>query len=82
MAGRLRSRARRPAFLVALLASAAAYAYSLFGIAATGDELRSAVEAQSAKRAVAVSYSTWDAGAGCPSSAGPASAGPVSSVRL
>jgi hypothetical protein len=69
MAGGLRSRAQRLAFLVALLVSAAAYANSLLGIAATGDELRSAVEAQSAKRAVAASYRALDTGDGCPASA-------------
>jgi hypothetical protein len=74
MAGSL----RRTAFVVALLASAAVYAYSLVGIAATGDDLRSAVSAQATDRAAPVSYRTWDDGRGdCP-----ASAEPVSSVRL
>jgi lipopolysaccharide export LptBFGC system permease protein LptF len=82
MPGSSRSRIRRPAFLVALLVSAAAYAYSLLGIAATGDELRSAVEAQSAKRAVAASYNAWDTGGGCPDSAEPAPSVRPPSVRL
>jgi hypothetical protein len=72
------ARFRRTAFLVALLVSAAVYAYSLAGIAATGDELRSAVSAQTAERSTPVSYGTWGNGSGdCP-----ASAEPDSSVRL
>jgi hypothetical protein len=51
---------RRTAFLVALLVSAALYAHSLMGIASTGDELRSVVQAESAERAVPVTYRTWD----------------------
>jgi hypothetical protein len=74
MAGRF----QRTAFLVALLVSAAVYAYSLLGIAATGDELRSAVSAQTTEQSTPVSYRTWDDGRGdCP-----ASAEPDSSVRL
>jgi hypothetical protein len=74
MAGRF----HRTAFLVALLVSAAVYAYSLAGIAATGDELRSAVSAQATERPTPVSYRTWDDGKGdCP-----ASAEPDSPVRL
>jgi hypothetical protein len=69
---------QRTAFLVALLVSAAVYAYSLLGIAATGDELRSAVSAQATERSTPVSYRTWEDGTGdCP-----ASAEPDSSVRL
>jgi hypothetical protein len=66
-----RFRIGRPAFLVALLVSAAVYAYSLFGIAATGEELRSAVQAESAARPVPVTYRTWDDrddGYDCPAS--------------
>jgi hypothetical protein len=55
MAGRL-SRVRRAAFLVALLLSAAAYAYSLGGIIGTGSELRSVVNAQSVERSAPVVY--------------------------
>ena len=55
MAGRP-SRVRRPAFLVALLVSAALYAYSLVAIASTGSELRSAVSAQAGDRSTNVSY--------------------------
>ena len=40
--------------------SAALYAYSLVGIAATGDELRVAVEAQTTERSIPASYRTWD----------------------
>ena len=45
MAGRL-SRLRRAAFLVALVVSAAVYAYSVTGIMGTGSELRSVVSAR------------------------------------
>jgi hypothetical protein len=55
MAGRP-SRVRRPAFLLALLVSAALYAYSLVGIAGTEGELRSAVRAQESDRSSPVSY--------------------------
>jgi hypothetical protein len=55
MAGRS-SRVRRPAFLLALLVSAALYAYSLLGIAGTETQLRSAVSAQGSERAAPVSY--------------------------
>ena len=55
MAGRP-SRVRRPAFVLALLVSAALYAYSLVGIAGTGNELRSAVSAQGSARSTPVSY--------------------------
>jgi hypothetical protein len=55
MGGRI-SGVRRAAFLVALLMSAAAYAYSLGAIAGTGGELRSAVRAQSAERSAPVVY--------------------------
>jgi hypothetical protein len=62
---------RRAAFLVALLVSAALYAHSLVGIASTGDDLRSAVLAERAERAVPVSYRSWDDrgdGDDCPAS--------------
>jgi hypothetical protein len=55
MAGRL-SRVRRGAFLVALLVSAAVYAYSLSAIAGTGGELRSLVKAESVERSAPVIY--------------------------
>ena len=55
MARRL-SRVRRAAFLVALLVSAAAYAYSVAGIMGTGSELRSVVSAQSVGRSAPVIY--------------------------
>jgi hypothetical protein len=55
MAGRP-SRVRRPAFLLALLVSAALYAYSLLGIAGTESDLRSAVRAQTSERWTPVSY--------------------------
>ncbi len=55
MAGRL-SRVRRAAFLVALLVSAAVYAYSLSAIAGTGGELRSLVKARSVERSAPVVY--------------------------
>ncbi len=56
----LRSHARRLAFAVALLASAAIYAYSLLGIAATETTLRAAADTQAPDRSVAVSYETND----------------------
>ena len=55
MAGRL-SRVRRAAFLVALLLSAAAYAYSLGGIIGTRSELQAVVNAQSVGRSAPVVY--------------------------
>jgi len=55
MAGRL-SRVRRAAFLVALLVSAAVYAYSVAGIMGTGSELRSVVSARSVERSAPVVY--------------------------
>ncbi len=55
MAGRP-SRVRRLAFLVALLVSSAAYAYSLAGIVGAAGELRSAVSAQSGERPAPVVY--------------------------
>jgi hypothetical protein len=55
MLGRL-SRIRRAAFLVALLVSAAAYAYSLAAIAGTGSELRSYVSERPVERSAPVSY--------------------------
>jgi hypothetical protein len=55
MAGRP-SRVRRPGFLLALLVSAALYAYSLVGIAGTGNDLRSAVRAEAVDRSINVSY--------------------------
>lgn len=55
MAGRL-SRVRRAAFVVALLVSAAVYAYSLSAIAGTGGELRSLVKAESVERSTPVMY--------------------------
>ena len=55
MAGRL-SRVRRAAFLVALVVSAAVYAYSVAGIMGTGSELRSVVSARSAERLAPVVY--------------------------
>ncbi len=55
MPGRL-SRVRRAAFLVALLMSAAVYAYSVAGIMGTGSELRSVVSARSAERSAPVMY--------------------------
>jgi hypothetical protein len=50
------SRVRRPAFLVALLVSAAVYAYSLAGILGAGNDLRAAVSAQSVERSAPVVY--------------------------
>ena len=55
MAGRL-SRVRRAAFLVALVVSAAVYAYSVAGIMGTGNELRSVVSARSVERSAPVIY--------------------------
>jgi hypothetical protein len=55
MAGR-NSRVRRAVFLVALLVSAAVYAYSVAGIMGTGSELRSVVSAESAERSAPVLY--------------------------
>lgn len=55
MARRL-SRARRVAFLLALLVSAAVYAYSVAGIMGTGSELKSVVSAQSVERSAPVVY--------------------------
>jgi hypothetical protein len=55
MAGRI-SRVRRAAFLVALLLSAAVYAYSVAGIMGTGSELRSVVSAESGERLAPVVY--------------------------
>jgi len=55
MAGRI-SRVRRAAFLVALLVSAAVYAYSVAGIMGTGSQLRSVVSAESAERSAPVLY--------------------------
>jgi hypothetical protein len=61
------SRVRRPAFLLALLVSAALYAYSLAGIAGTGGQLRSAVSAQVSARSTPVSYQPESqAGYDCP----------------
>ena len=54
MAGRS-SGVRRAAFLVALVVSAAVYAYSVAGIMGTGSELRS-VSAESAERSAPVVY--------------------------
>ncbi len=66
MAGRL-SRVRRAVFLVALLVSAAAYAYSLAAIAGTGSELRSVISARSAERLAPVAYDpAADAHENCP----------------
>lgn len=55
MAGRL-SRVRRAAFVVALLVSAAVYAYSVAGIMGTGSELRSVVNARPAESLAPVVY--------------------------
>jgi hypothetical protein len=55
MAGRS-PRTRRAVFLVALLVSAAAYAYSLAGIMGTGSELRSFVNARSVERSAPAAY--------------------------
>jgi hypothetical protein len=69
MPGRL-SRIRRAAFLVALLVSAAAYAYSLAAIAGTGSELRSYVSERSVERSAPVSYhSETDTRGDCPDQA-------------
>jgi hypothetical protein len=70
MAGRL-SRVRRAAFVVALLVSAAAYAYSLVAIAGTGSELRSYVSARSVERSAPVAYHpATDTRENCPDRAG------------
>jgi hypothetical protein len=70
MAGRL-SRVRRAAFVIALLVSAAVYAYSLAGIMGTGSELRSLVSAQSIERAAPVLYQPeTETHEGCPYQAG------------
>jgi hypothetical protein len=55
MARRL-SRVRRYALLVALLASAALYAYAVAGIAGTGGDLRAAAIAERSERAVPAAY--------------------------
>jgi hypothetical protein len=66
MPGRI-SAARRAVFLVALLVSAAAYAYSLAAIAGTGSELRSFVSARSVERSAPVVYHpATDAPEHCP----------------
>jgi hypothetical protein len=70
MARRL-SRVRRAAFVVALLVSAAVYAYSVAGIMGTGSELRSVVSAQSVERSAPVTYhSATGRHQDCPYSAG------------
>jgi hypothetical protein len=70
MARRL-SRIRRAAFLVALVVSAAVYAYSVAGIMGTGSELRSVVSAQSVERSAPVNYrSATDRNQDCPYSTG------------
>jgi hypothetical protein len=70
MARRL-SRVRRAAFLVALVVSAAVYAYSVAGIMGTGSELRSVVSAQSVERSAPVVYqSATDRSQDCPYSTG------------
>jgi hypothetical protein len=70
MARRL-SRIRRAAFLVALVVSAAVYAYSVAGIMGTGSELRSVVSARSVERAAPVSYHpATDRDQDCPYSTG------------
>jgi hypothetical protein len=66
MPGRI-SPARRAAFLVALLVSAAAYAYSLAGIMGASNELNSLVSARSVERsAPAVYRPPTDTHANCP----------------
>ena len=55
MARRLTS-VRRSALLVALLASAALYAYAIAGIAGAGDDLRAAAIAQRSEPAVPAAY--------------------------
>jgi hypothetical protein len=55
MARRL-TRVRRPALLVALLASAALYAYAVAGILGAGGDLRAAAIAQRSERAVPAAY--------------------------
>ena len=58
---------RRATFLVALLVSAAAYAYSLAAIAGTGSELKSFVSARSVERSAPVVYHpATDAPENCP----------------
>ena len=47
---------RRIGFVMALLFSAATFAYSLTGIVSAGDELRSAAAPQAKKREAPVSY--------------------------
>ena len=67
MSGRI-SRVRRAAFLVALLVSAAVYAYSVAGIMGTGSELKSAVSAERVGRSAPVLYHPpGDTGEDCPS---------------
>jgi hypothetical protein len=69
MAGRL-SRVRRAAFVVALVVSAAVYAYSVAGIMGTGGELRSVVRAQSVERSAPAVYQPASGTYGdCPDSA-------------
>jgi hypothetical protein len=55
MARRL-TRVRRSALLVALLASAALYAYAVAGIVGTGGDLRAAATAQRSEGAVPAAY--------------------------
>lgn len=70
MAGR-QSRVRRAAFPVALLVSAAVYAYSLAGIMGTGSELRSLVSARSVERSAPVVYRpATESRENCPDRAG------------
>lgn len=70
MAGRL-SRVRRAAFVVALLVSAAVYAYSVAGIMGTGSELESVVNAPSVERSAPVRYQPGtETHEDCPSQAG------------
>ena len=70
MPGRL-TRVRRAAFLVALVVSAAVYAYSVAGIMGTGSELRSVVSARSVERSAPVSYHpATDRDRDCPYSTG------------
>jgi hypothetical protein len=66
MPGRI-SRARRAVFLVALLVSAAAYAYSLAGIMGASNELNSLVNARSVERSAPAAYRPpTDPHANCP----------------
>ena len=58
MGGRIPS-VRQAAFVVALLVSVAAYAYSLGAIAGTGGELRSIVKRESVERSAPVVYRSW-----------------------